>query len=613
MVYIPEDTIKAIKNTADIVEIVSETVMLKKAGKNYLGLCPFHSEKTPSFTVSPDKQIFYCFGCRAGGNVFSFLMKQDGLQFPEAAKMLAQRCGIDIPEEKRSAAQKKRANEREHLLAVNRQARDFFHNCLVKSPSGQAGREYLAKRGITKAFIDSFQLGYVPPGWDNALKHFAKKHVPSKLLEIAGLVVLKKNQKGYYDRFRNRIIFPIFDVSNQVVGFGGRVLDDALPKYLNSPETVVYNKSRSLYGLNRAKRACRKSGKVFIVEGYFDLISLHLNGIENAVATLGTALTPEHIRILRGFAEQAILIFDSDEAGIKAAKRSTGLFRKENIEGRIVVLPTGYDPDAFIREYGAKGFMQAADRSLEVMDFLIQIAEKRHGRSIEGKIRTVEDMIAPMASIEDKVARSLHIKQLAERIGIEETAIIEKVRQLLERHKAQQDRRAAAVKRSGNATGTAADSSSDPAREGIGSDTRRIERKIVAMMLQFPAILEEIAEKKVVEDFSDRSLQTIGETVLGYNNYNTTDIKDIITKIKDPQAKDLVAALSMQEDPWDVEGGRRLIAQFLASRAKQRSNLLNKIREAEESNNLELLLELLKQKQNQAQNRQESNLTSVGG
>ena len=608
MVYIPEDTIKAIKNTADIVEIVSETVILKKAGKNYLGLCPFHTEKTPSFTVSPDKQIFYCFGCRAGGNVFSFLMKQDGLQFPEAAKMLAQRYGIEIPAEMRSAGQTRRANDRERLLAINRQARDFFHQRLVKSPLGQAGRDYLAKRGISQEIIENFQLGYVPDGWDHLLNQLASKKMPPRLLEKAGLVVLKKNQKGYYDRFRNRIIFPIFDVSNQVIGFGGRVLDDALPKYLNSPETAVYNKSRSLYGLNRAKRECRKSGKVYIVEGYFDVLALHLNGIENTVATLGTALTPEHMRVLKGFAEQAILIFDSDEAGIKAAKRSTGLFRQANIEGRIVVLPTGYDPDAYVREFGAKGFKQASRRSLGVMDFLMQIAEKRHGRSIEGKIRIVEEMIAPLAAIEDKVARSLHVKQLAERIGIDETAIIEKVRQQLERQTAQQERSAALI-----GAGKESDSTQDSGREKMGGDTRRIERKIIAMMLQFPAILEEIIANKVLAYFSDGRLKSIGETVLEYEKYTTTDVNDIILKTKDPEAKALIAALSIQEDPWDFEGGRRLIAQFLSSRARQRNNLLHKIKEAEESNNLELLLELLKQKQNQVQNRQGNNLTSVGG
>jgi len=613
VVYIPEDTIKSIKNTADIVEIISETVILKKTGKNFLGLCPFHSEKTPSFTVSPDKQIFFCFGCRAGGNVFSFLMKQDGLQFPEAAKMLARRYGIEVPTEKPTAAQAERVNQRERLLVINRQARDFFHHCLLKDSSGKQGREYLQRRQITREVVENFQLGYAPEGWDNLLNYFTKKRISPKLLEKAGLVLLKKNQKGHYDRFRNRIIFPILDVSNQVIGFGGRVLDDALPKYLNSPETAVYNKSRSLYGLNRAKSHCRKSGKVYIVEGYFDLLTLHQNGIENSVATLGTALTSEHLRVLKGFAEQAVLIFDSDEAGIKASKRSTGLFRQESVEGRIVVLPTGYDPDAFLRERGAEGFEQAASESLGVMAFLMQSAEKRYGLSIEGKIRIVEEMIAPLSMIGDKVARSLHIKKLAEWIGIDETAIIEKVRRALERNTRQGDRSSDPVHSLAAKGGGSSDLAQEMHTDQEGGSDSRLESKIVAMMLQYPEIIGEIIDKQVLGHFSDDCLKSIGEAVVACEKYTTNQITDIINQMEDPKSKSIVAALSIQDDSWEYEGCRRLIAQFLDSRTRRQNNLLHKIRAAEESNNLELLLELLKKKQNQARDRQGSNLTSAGG
>jgi len=613
VVYIPEDTVKAIKNTADIVEIISETVILKKAGKNYIGLCPFHSEKTPSFTVSPDKQIFFCFGCRAGGNVFSFLMKHDGLQFPEAAKMLARRYGIDVPEAQPSAAQAQRANERERLLSINRQARDFFHHCLVKDRLGQPGREYLERRQISGEFIESFQLGYVPAGWDHVIKYFSKKRVSLKLLEKAGLVVPKKDQKGYYDRFRNRIIFPIFDVSNQVIAFGGRVLDDALPKYLNSPDTPVYNKSRSLYGLSRAKRKCRKSGRVYIVEGYFDLLTLHMHGIENAVATLGTALTTDHLRVLKGFSEQAILVFDSDVAGIKAAKRSTGLFRQENIEGRIVILPTGHDPDSYLRKYGTQAFREISDKALGIMPFLMQTAEKRYGSTIEGKIRVVEAMIAPLAAIGDKVARSLHIKQLAERIGIEETAIIEKVRYALEQEAARTSRNAGRPIPTNTVTAASGHSPPAPSARQVDGDASRLESKLVAMMLQYPEIINEIIDNKVLTYFTDGCLKAIGETVVAYDKYTTNHIPEIINKMNDAKSRETVAALSIQDDSWDYEGCRRLITQFLSSCTRRQNNLLQKIRAAEESNNLELLLELLKQKQNQARDRQGCNLTSTGG
>ena len=294
--FIPEDKITAIKNSADIVEIISESVVLKKAGKNHLGLCPFHAEKIPSFTVNSEKQIFYCFGCGEGGNIFSFLMKKEGLSFPEAAERLARRCGIEIPTKRMSPEQKKRMNERENLFAINRQAMDFFQQSLRDSAAGKNAMEYLNNRGIKKETINSFCLGYAPAEWDKLVNFFSEKRISPALAEKSGLIVPRKGKSGYYDRFRDRIIFPIFDESRQVIGFGGRVLDDSMPKYLNSPETPLYNKSRSLYGLHSAKEKCRESHSVFIVEGYFDLLALHQHGIQNSVATLGTSLTHEHVR-----------------------------------------------------------------------------------------------------------------------------------------------------------------------------------------------------------------------------------------------------------------------------------------------------------------------------
>ncbi len=261
-IFIPEDKILEIKNAADIVEMVSEVVHLKKAGKNFVGLCPFHTEKTPSFTVSPEKQIFYCFGCGAGGNIFSFLMKNDGLAFPEAARSLARRYGIDIPRRSLTPEQKKRMGERESLLKINRQAMDFFSRALRRGASGRTAMAYLHKRGLSSEIIARFNIGYAPKGWDHLLNFFSKKGVPLARVERSGLILPKKDGRGYYDRFRERIIFPIIDVNQAVIGFGGRVMDNTLPKYLNSPETSVYNKSRSLYGLHLSKDKCRKTQTV---------------------------------------------------------------------------------------------------------------------------------------------------------------------------------------------------------------------------------------------------------------------------------------------------------------------------------------------------------------
>ena len=298
--FIPEEKISEIRNAADIVEIISEAVVLKKTGRNYVGLCPFHAEKTPSFSVNPEKQIFYCFGCATGGSVFSFLMKQQGMTFPEAVKAVAQRCGIELPRREMSPAERRRASERELLLGINRKAMAYYSGVLKHPVAGRKARAYLEKRGFAAAIIEQFALGYAPEGWDPLIRHLGAGRERLQLLEKAGLVIPRKTGSGCYDRFRDRIVFPILNAARQVIGFGGRVLDDGLPKYLNSPETPIYTKGRSLYGIDLAREDCRKSETVFVVEGYFDLLALHQHGIQNAVATLGTALTPEHVRVLKG-------------------------------------------------------------------------------------------------------------------------------------------------------------------------------------------------------------------------------------------------------------------------------------------------------------------------
>ncbi len=575
--FIPEDKITAIKNSADIVEIISESVLLKKAGKNYLGLCPFHSEKTPSFTVSPEKQIFYCFGCGEGGNIFSFLMKKEGLAFPEAARMLARRCGIEIPTREMSPEQKRRMSERESLLAINRQAMDFFRHRLLDSTAEKNAMAYLNTRGIKKEIIDSFCLGYAPTGWDNLAKFFTEKKISHTLAEKSGLIVPRKSKSGFYDRFRDRIIFPIFDVGRQVIGFGGRILDDTLPKYLNSPETPLYNKSRSLYGLHYAKEKCRESNSVFIVEGYFDLIALHQHGILNSVATLGTSLTHEHVRILRGFigkTGKVVLVYDSDAAGIKAAQRSIPVFDKGFVDAQILVLPTGYDPDSYLFEFGSDAFLNAVSGAQGVMPFLIDSAMKKHGLSIEGKIRIISDLKEPLSSINDSVARSLYIKELAERIGIDEIAVLEKIRE----------------KTDGKVT----------RQTSIQKKGSRFERQIIAMMLQFPKILPEISKRNVLDLFEDQTLKSIGENILRNPSYSNGQVSEIINLINDKEKMNIAASLAIEEDYWDFEGCLRLLTQFVASRNRREDNLLKKIQAAEENNNQELLLKLLKEKQVQA-------------
>ncbi|NQT10983.1 MAG: DNA primase [Desulfobacteraceae bacterium] len=582
-VYIPEEKIDDIKNSADIVDIISETVLLKKSGKNFLGLCPFHSEKTPSFTVSPDKQIFYCFGCNAGGNVFSFLMKQEGISFPEAARMLARRYGIDIPVRTMSPEQKRRISERESVLVINRQAMDFFRHALLENTSGKKAMEYLLKRGISREIIDDFKLGYAPEGWDNLAIYFSKKKQLDGLVEKSGLIIPRKGKNGFYDRFRSRIIFPIFDISMHVIGFGGRVMDDSLPKYLNSPETPVYNKSRSLYGLHMAKGKCRESKTVFIVEGYFDLLALHQHGIQNSVATLGTSLTPEHVQILRGVIGKngrVMLVYDSDIAGIKAAQRSIEVFDKGYVDAGIVVLPSGHDPDSYLLEFGAEPFTKLAAESKGVISFLIDCAVKKHGLSTEGKIHIISDMKVPLAAINDNVARSLYVKELSERIGIDETAVLEKVR--------------------GVSAGRRSDIAKPAADYTLRNNGNKLERRIIAMMLQFPEVLPEVDNRGLLNLFEDNILKSIGQFILDRSGEPASEL---MTIIDDKDKRSIIASLVIGDDLWDRDGCLKLIAQFESSKYRHERKFLQEIKDAEDRNDHELVLRLLKKKRTQVKNK----------
>ena len=598
-IFIPEDKILDIKNAADIVDIISDVVRLKKTGRNFVGLCPFHSEKTPSFTVSPEKQIFYCFGCGAGGNVFSFLMKNDGLAFPEAVRSLARRYSIAIPKKHLTPEQKKRIGERERLLKINRKAMDYFHQMLSRNPAGKPAMAYLKKRGLSENIIDRFNLGYAPKGWTNIINFFSKGGVPLANVERAGLILPKKDKLGYYDRFRDRIIFPIMDVNQNVIGFGGRVMDDSLPKYLNSPETPVYNKSRSLYGLNLAKNKSRTSDSIYIVEGYLDLLALHQHETENAVATLGTALTADHVRMLSRYASRLFLVYDSDEAGIRSARRCIDIFWKEHVDfsrgdvfredkadTQILVLPDGHDPDSFLRENGAESFQKAAAQAPGIVSFLIEQSIAKHGLSTEGKIRVVADLNNPLAAINDNVARSLYVKKLAERIGIEENIILQEIRA----GDTQKER-------------TPTDQHKEP--ENIKGN--RLERQIIAMMLQFPAVLPEIRKYDVIEYIENPYLQSIGKTILAHHMTSDEQISELF--IDNPEQERLISGLAMIEEAWEINGCMKLIAQFVKNGQRRRDRqILEQIKAAEDKNDQETLAKLLKQKQKLAMRSQKQQL-----
>ncbi|MDZ7830363.1 MAG: DNA primase [Desulfobacterales bacterium] len=589
-IYIPEDKLAEIRNTTDIVDVVSERVALKKTGKDYTGLCPFHSEKTPSFTVSSTKQIFYCFGCGAGGDVFNFLIRFEGISFPEAAQSLARQCGIELPTRHMSASEKQAVSEREKLFDINKKVLAYYRNQLLRQPAGEKARAYLENRGFSREIIDRFGLGYAPEGWDNLIRLFRKEQIPVSLAEKAGLIVPRSSKTGYYDRFRNRIMFPIVDATRRIIAFGGRVLDDATPKYLNSPETPIYSKSSSLYGIHAAREKCRETGIVYIVEGYFDILAMHQHGIANSVATLGTSLTTGHIRMLRrGYAKKARLVFDSDTAGIKAAHRSIGLFMNESVDVEIIVLPAGEDPDSFLFAHGADAFFEYAEAARGAIEFLMESAISAHGLSMQGKIRVVDELKQPLADIRDSVARSIYIRHLAERLGVDESAILERVRAA----RKQQDK---------------APQKKRPISQNSGTDTaekpalvkNRLEARMVAMMLQYPEIVPSIENQQITDYFEDIQLKELAELILSHPPKSTDDISELLNRIPDNAQRQLVASLAMGKECWDETSCEKLVAQFKGSWKRRHQELLDQIKAAEQNKDHELLFKLLKEKQKQA-------------
>jgi len=421
---IPKEKIDEVRERTSIVRLIGEYIPLKKRGANWLGLCPFHSEKTPSFSVNEDKKIFHCFGCHETGSAITFLMKKDGLPFPDAVRELASRCGVTIKEERGAGAKR---GYKDSLYRVNSAARDYFVKTL-SSGEGAGAKEYLEKRGFKDSeLLRRFALGYAPRGWSGLLNYLERAGYPGGLAEKAGLV--SKGDKGYYDRFRERLIFPITDIRERVIGFGGRELGERGPKYLNSPETELFKKGETLFGLSQAGPAIKDKNCAIVVEGYFDLLAMHANGFTNTVATLGTALTKGHVRILRGYASSVYTLFDADEAGVKAALRSMELFIDEDMRCRVVTLTHGKDPDDFLRAKGAEEMKKALKKAVPILEFYLKGLESGLDiRAPEGKALFFEGALQYISRLKNVAERDHYASYVASLLQMPSASVYEALR-----------------------------------------------------------------------------------------------------------------------------------------------------------------------------------------
>ena len=547
-----DDILDGIARANDIVEVVSSYFPLKRAGKDYVALCPFHAEKTPSFSVSPSKQIYKCFGCGKGGSVFNFVMAKENVTFPEAVRILAERAGIDLPE--RGGAEKQ--------VGARRQVRDVlawatrrFVAALQHPKAGAEARAYLERRGLTPATIEAFQIGFAPESWDALIRAAQRDAMPLDLLEAAGLIVQRDGGSGYYDRFRGRVMFPIIDALNRPIAFGGRILGDGEPKYLNSPETVLFHKGEALYGLPQARDAIEAERRVIVVEGYFDVVMPWQEGVRNVVATLGTALTDEHVRALRRHADEVVLVFDSDLAGQRAADRGMELFLAGDVRIMVTVVPAGKDPCDFCKEAGGDAFKAHVAKAEDAFKYkwnLVQ-ASLQEATGPAAQRRALEAMLssvlkAPALAQEDlRLQRDLILGHMSKVLGISEETLRAEFRRL---------RRTAGRSAAGTEVGA---NLPDQATRG-----RRwaVERELLTALVCRPSRLDTAAEAFPPDRIETPEFRGLYEALLANPSRRDGDIESIVMRLEDPKVSSLAVelfergeAVASCRDPADTGPG----------------------------------------------------------
>ena len=544
MPRIPEDILQRVRDATDIVDLISEHVQLVKRGRNYSGLCPFHDEKTPSFSVDPDRQFYHCFGCGAGGNVFKFTQEIDRVTFVEAVKFLAERAGIALPE--RSGPSREEATAIDELYRANDLAQKYFHHLLLNDEVGASARSYLQTRGLTGEIIERFGLGYAPPEWDALLKVAGRRGLSSSILEQAGLASPRSTSSGHYDRFRDRIAFPIANRSNRTVAFGARALQpDQEPKYLNSPETPIYHKGRVLYGLSDTRDAIRRQDAVLVVEGYMDLLSLVQVGIQHVVATCGTALTEDHCKTLAQFAHQIVLLLDADAAGSTATMRglevllgtdmrSLEVLSNADLDFRAVSLPSGHDPNSFVQEHGPDALLKLTENAWSILDFYLdQIAQQHDLSSVEGKTRAIERLKPLLVKLDNPqheyaTRRNLLLREVAERLSVDEQSLRYDLKDYSRR--SQRPRKAVA----------------EPSPT-ITPDPPRHELEFVGLLLNFPQLIPQTVREFTPDSLSDARTQALCRTFFDHHAHGKAiDLGAIISELQDDALVRLVAQCAAQ-------------------------------------------------------------------
>ena len=534
---IPPEKIDDVRNATDIVDLIGAFIKLKKRGKNYVGLCPFHTEKTPSFNVSPERQMYHCFGCGVGGNAITFVMEYEKVSFVEAVRSLAEKSGITLPTG--TAEDENVASEQEELYGVCRAAGLFFHQTLTESTDGKLALEYLRHRGFTDETIRTFGLGYAPASWDATVNHFREKDVSMELLAKAGLV-RRREDGSYYDYFRGRAMFPVFSTTGRILGFGARKMleDDPLGKYINSPETAIYNKSRILYGIHQSKEAIRENENAILVEGYADLITVFQSGVKNVVASSGTALTQEQIQLIGRYAKSVTIVYDADTAGVAAASRGVELIVENGLDVRVVVLPEGEDPDSFVGKHGGEEFRKLVGDAISFIDFIAMRYEAA-GKlaSPEGQAETVRAIVSIIAKMSDELKQNFYIKHVAEKYKLYESTLHRELEKLPGGNRRQQF--------GGKRQTTVARREPEERMAAAAPEISGVERDLIHAMLDGGKnIVRFIFEHMTVDDFTHpRARAIVAHLLHQVEEGEDVNPTTLINNIEDPVQRRLVAEI----------------------------------------------------------------------
>jgi DNA primase len=581
------DAAALVKEGVDIVDVVGQVVKLRRVGNRHLGLCPFHQEKTPSFQVDAENQLYYCFGCGNGGDVLSFVMKSQNLSFGEALQSLAERYHINLPREEQSPAQRESKKESDQLHQVLDLAGKFFTSQLHHSPAGELARRYLEQRGLPARVVEEQAMGYAPNRWDGLLLHLRQAGLDPQLGVKAGLLVAAPGER-LYDRFRHRLIFPITNDRGKIVAFGGRSLDGSEPKYLNSPETALFHKGRMLYNLARAREACRQIRQVVVVEGYMDLLAFHAQGFYRVAATLGTALTPQQVRLLARLADEVVLLYDADEAGQRAMMRALPLFLQEPLAVSCPALPAGLDPDDFLKAEGLEGFQRVLQDRQDLGQVAIGKILARWDGTTAGKTSILDELQPLLESVQQPVLLDEYLRLVADRLALSQAVIQSQLRR-----KGRQQVRPS----TGQAPGTAP--------RLADHHTQTPEESIVRLMIKYPSLIEKFRRSGALDHFQETKLRSIAEELTRMEPVEDAvlDLARLYDRLPDPELQRMVAGLLLQEDGYGalevacLHLDDRLGALHKRREKRSRKDLLENIRKAERAGNDAEVKALLQQLQ----------------